>query len=442
MPIDPTLKSVLESLEDIGKQLAALNDTPNTAPVEPVQKGVADDPTDIITRRSMSLSDQMELRSKLKTKSTAELSAMFGIQAQRHDAGIPFDMWANAGGGSVQAAIGADINLSKALDTGGASALIRQDLEPILYELYVREFPAWERFTKEPANGLVHAYNQITNFGDAQFMTELGTVTDDVTTYVRKTSPVAVIATRRGISLKSQFAVTAGGMGYNPEQIELQSGLRAIAHKMQKTIFQGNAEASNSGGTSSDELGLYDANSFTGLRQILNVAKVKNVDPWHATQGDIRAQIDWAAREVMDLGGSVNIIWTTPTNKVTFDLQQDKNIRYMNQFVNVTSGVQTNAVNTVFGLLPIATVPGDSIGVYTTSNADGEFSGNESVSDAYLLDESTITLPYLGSDGPTVLDIPIGISGQLTHLYIMFGMWGMAVKAIPFSNKVRIKQPA
>jgi hypothetical protein len=306
----------------------------------------------------------------------------------------------------------------------------------------VKTFPAWERFSKEPANGLVHAYNQITAYGDAQFMTELGTVTDDVTTYVRKTSPVAVIATRRGISLKSQFAVTAGGMGYNPEQIELQSGLRAIAHKMQKTIFQGNSEATASGGTSADELGQYDANSFTGLRQILNVSKAKNVDPWHTTEGDMRAQFDWAAREVMDLGGSVNIIWTTPTNKVTFDLQQDKNVRYMNQFVNVTPGVQTNAVNTVFGPLPIATVPGDSIGVYDTSNADGTFDGGESVSDAYLLDESTISLPYLGSDGPTVLDIPIGISGQLTHLYIMFGMWGLTVKAIPFSNKVRIKQPA
>ena len=440
MALDPMLKSVLETLEDVSKQLAALNEAPNTAPVV---QGVEDGPTpDVPTTRAMSTTDMFELRQKLTSKSTSELMTMFSMQARKQGSGIPFESWANAGGQPLSAAIGRDQELTKLLDTGGASALIRQDLEPLLYALFVKTFPAWERFSKEPANGLVHAYNQITAYGDAQFMTELGTVTDDVTTYVRKTSPVAVIATRRGISLKSQFAVTAGGMGYNPEQIELQSGLRAIAHKMQKTIFQGNAEATNSGGTSSDELGLYDANSFTGLRQILNVAKVKNVDPWHATQGDIRAQIDWAAREVMDLGGSVNIIWTTPTNKVTFDLQQDKNIRYMNQFVNVTPGVQTNAVNTVFGPLPIATVPGDSIGVYTTSNADGEFSGNESVSDAYLLDESTITLPYLGSDGPTVLDIPIGISGQLTHLYIMFGMWGMAVKAIPFSNKVRIKQPA
>jgi hypothetical protein len=435
--MDPMLKSVMETLEDVSKQLAALNSAPNTAPV-----ALEEGPTrELPTSRTMSTGDMYELRQKLTSKTTSELMTMFSMQARKQGSGIPFESWANAGGSPLSAAIGRDQELTKLLDTGGASALIRQDLEPLLYALFVKTFPAWERFSKEPANGLVHAYNQITAYGDAQFMTELGTVTDDVTTYVRKTSPVSVIATRRGISLKSQFAVTAGGMGYNPEQIELQSGLRAIAHKMQKTIFQGNAEATASGGTADDELGLYDANSFTGLRQMLNLSKVKNVDPWHATNGDMRAQFDWAAREVMDLGGSVNIIWTTPTNKVTFDLQQDKNVRYMNSFVNVTPGVQTNAVNTVFGPLPIATVPGDSIGTYHTTNADGEFSGGEEVADAYLLDESTISLPYLGSDGPTVLDIPIGISGQLTHLYIMFGMWGLTCKALPFSNKVRVKQP-
>lgn len=438
MALDPMLKSVLETLEDVSSKLAALNDTPNTAPV---LQGVEDGPTpEAPTSRVMSASDQYELRQKLATKSEAELSHLFSIQARKKDAGIPFEAWAGAGGTAVTTALNGEPELRKLLDTTGATALIRQDLEPLLYALFVKQFPAWERFAKEPANGLVHAYNQITAYGDAQFMTELGTVTDDVTTYTRKTTPVSVLATRRGISLKSQFAVTAGGMGYNPEQIELQSGLRAIAHKMQKTIFQGNGEATASGGTASDELGLYDANSFTGLRQILNVAKAKNVDPTATTPEDMRAALDRAAEEVMNLGGSVNIIYTSPTNKVTFDLQQDANVRYMNSFVNVAPGVLTNAVNTVFGPLPLVSVPGDSIGTYTTSNSDGSFDGNETVGDMYLLDESTISLPYLGSDGPTVLDIPIGISGQLTHLYILFGMWGMAVKAIPFSNKVRVKQ--
>jgi hypothetical protein len=282
--MDPMLKSVMETLEDVSKQLAALNDEPNIAP-----KGVAEEPTrEGPTTRTMSAGDMFELRGKLAGKSQSELMQMFSIQARKSGTGIPFESWANAGGAPMRGAIEQDQELTKLLDTGGASALIRQDLEPLLYALFVKTFPAWERFTKEPANGLVHAYNQITAYGDAQFMTELGTVTDDVTTY-------------------------AGGMGYNPEQIELQSGLRAIAHKMQKTIFQGNATAS--GGTANDEYGLYDANSFTGLRQILNLAKAKNVDPADTTYGDMRAQFDWAAREVMDVGGTVNIIWTTPLHE-------------------------------------------------------------------------------------------------------------------------------
>jgi hypothetical protein len=425
-----TLDSVMDTLADIQRGLLSLNSTPTTALVAPV--GVTDQATPNASRL-LSRADILELRAKLRAKTTSELQALFAMQLSRKDTGVPFDLWANTGGYPVQAALAQNPDLVKALDTSGASALIRQDLEPVLYELFVREFPAFDRFPREPANGLVHAYNQVTSFGDAQFMPELGTVTDDASTYVRKTTNIAIIATRRGVSLKSQFAVLAGGAGYNPEQLELQGGMRAISHRMQKTIFQG--QSTDSGGDSLNELGEYDANSFDGLRSILNSARAKNVDPTAATPEDMRAAIDRAAEEIVEQGGQASIIWNHPHEKVSFDLQQDKNIRYMNSFVDVAPGVQTNAVNTVFGPLPLAVAAGDSIGTYTATT----YSGN-TVRDMYVLDESSISLPYLGSEGPTVLDIPIGISGQLTHLYIMFGMWGLAVKAIPFSNKVRVKQ--
>lgn len=428
-PTEVNYGAVVEELQSLRKSLESLNATPSVAPIAP--KGIESQGTQAPSRY-ISRSDQYALRSQLRTKSTAELHAMFGMQAAVKDQGIPFDYWANSGGGAVQAALQSDPLLTKALDTGGATALIRQDLEPVLYELFVREFPAYDRFPKEPANGLVHAFNQITAYGDAVFMSELGTVTDDTSTYVRQTTNVAILATRRGISLKSQFAVIQGGAGYNPEQLELTGGLRSIAHKMQKQIFQG--DSTDSSGTSADEIGAYDANAFDGLRKILNTSRAKDVDPTAGTPEDIRKAIDQAATEVMQQGGRTSIIWCRPEDKITFDFQQDKNVRYMGpgNLVNVGVGVVTNAVNTVFGPLPLAVVPGDSIGTYTRSAV--------SRGDMYLLDESTITLPYLGTDGPTVLDIPIGISGQLTHLYIIFGMWGLAVKAIPFSNKVRVHQ--
>jgi hypothetical protein len=437
-PQTPDLHQALESLEEIKQALESLNSSPNVAPLPvapvtaPVVQGVENQATPAFPR-VMSTMDQLEIRSKLRTKSVRELHTMFALQSREQNSGIPFDVWASAGGYTLQSALSRSDNpmLIKALDSSGASALIRQDLEPLLYELFVRQFPAWERFSKEPANGLVHAFNQVTEFGDAKFMTELGTVSDDESVYQRATTPISVIATRRGVSLKSQFATLAGGAGFNPEQLELTGGLRAVAHRMQVTIFQGNATAS--GGTAATEDGLYDANAFDGLRKILNQAQAKNVDPFAGTPEDMRGAIDDAATSVMDGGGQVSVVYTSATNKTLFDKQQDKNVRYIDTQVPIIPGVLTNAVNTIFGPLPLVPVPGDSIGTYAIS-------GPQTVGDMYLLDESSISLPFLGSDGPTVLDIPIGISGQLTHLFIIFGMWGLAVKAVPFSNKVRVFQ--
>jgi hypothetical protein len=242
---------------------------------------------------------------------------------------------------------------------------------------------------------------------------------------------VAILATRRGVSLKEQFAAVQSGGGFNPENLELQGGLRAMAHKMQKTIFQG--QATDSGGTASNELGLYDANGFTGLRSILDTARAVDVDPTTATPEDIRAAIDNASLPMVNAGATASIIYVRPNEKLAFDLQQDKNVRYIEQLRQVTVGMEVVAVNTLFGAVGMVSVPGDSIGHYTRSATD--------VADIYLVDERTISLPYLGSPGPTVLDIPLGISGQLTHLYIIFGMWGLAVKNVFASNKVRVKQP-
>lgn len=417
------LRGILEELEP---QLDAQNTAPRTAPVAP------GDNQDQPPSKYLSMADQLALRASVSKLNDTELWAMFGEQARKRDAGVPVDIWMSAGGRSVYDAMAANPQISHALDSSGATALIRQDLEPLLYELYIREFPAWGRFRKEPANGLVHAWNRQTGFGDAKFMTELGTVTDDVSAYERKTAPISILATRRGVSIKGQWGTLAGGAGFNPEQLELRAGLRAMAHRMQVTIFQGNATVSS--GTAADENGAYDANSFDGLRKLLAGGENTpvNVDPTAATPEDMRKAFNDATISAMQLAGNPRIIYIDPIAKGQFDVQQDANTRYNLPLSEVAPGVMTNAVNTANGALPLFVVPGDSIGTYT-------FSGN-TVSDAYVLDESAISIPYLGSEGPTVLDIPPGISGQLTHLFIVFGMWTLAVKAEQFQNKVRIRR--
>jgi hypothetical protein len=430
-----------ETMESIQKTLISMNETPRVAAAAASQ-GVAEGFTREAPRQLLNAKQMFEMRQELRSKSTPELMYLFSEQARQKNTGVPIDAWLNRAGYAAQErynGLGGEITddmTRKALDTGGAAALIRQDLEPILYELYVRQFPAFDRFTKEPANGLTHTFQQITNFGGAEFMGELGTVVDDKSTYVRQTTNVAIIATRRGISLKSQYAITAGGMSFNAEQLELQGGLRAMSLRMQQALFGGNG--TDSGGTADNELGLFDANGFTGLRTILNTGRAKNVDPATLpdTTGSIRGAVDNATVEIVQSGGTVpSIAWVNPWDQNTFNEQQDAKTRIVvpNQ-IQIGVGVTARGVNTIAGEVPFAIVPGNSIADYHSS----EYSNNK-VRDMYLLDESSISMPFLGTDGPTVLDIPIGISGQLTHMFIIFGMWGLAVKAPQFSNKVRIK---
>lgn len=445
--LTPELKDLYtrskDAHEDLVRSLDKLSDT--AAPVDPATvKAVADAPASNIG--PISISDRVLVRSRLREinhrpDGEQMLWSMFAEQAARKDVGVPFHDWLNKGGYSTQAAFEGisrqvDPSVMKALDSTGAAALIRQDLEPFLYELYVRNFPAFDRMRKVPANGLVHAFNQITSYGDAEFMAELGTVTDDKSVYNRATTNIAIAATRRGVSLKSQFAVVQGGAGYNPEMLELRGGLRAVAHKVQKQLFSGTS--TESGGTINNEYGIYEPNGFDGLRYLkraegtaYDVAPLTNP----TTTGAIRSALNYAAVQTVQNGGSPTIIWAHPEDKALFDQQQDPNVRYMEPLTNVAPGVVTNVVNTVNGPLPIAIVPGDSISTYSYTG-----SGFTTARDMYILDEQGISIPFLGAEGPTVLDIPMGIAGQLTHMYVIFGMWGLALEAPTWQQKVRIKQ--
>jgi len=439
------LRSVAETNEKIGGYLERLNAAPLETSIQtnvPTQT-VGDTQSQMPVRRGLlSNEERAFLHAELSKKSDAEISAMFSAQMRKRDAGVGLDNWLGAGGYTLQNALGMmqsdhlDLDVAKAIDTSGVSVLIRQDLEPLLYQVFVRQFPFYDRMGKEPANGLIHAFNRVTAYGSASFMPELGTVTDDKSTYERASTNVAIIATRRGVTLKSQFAVAAGGMAWSPEAIEMQGGLRAIAHKMQQTIFSG--QAADSGGLTSNELGLYDADGFTGLRSILNSGRVKNVDPATSptTTGNVRRAVDAAILEAIQTGATGPWeIWSHPSEKITFDEQQDANIRILEASQRGASvGVVTQAVNTLAGQIGWNIVPGDSIGSYTATT----YSSN-SVRDVYLVQPDGMSLPFLGTPGPTVLEIPVGISGQLTRLFIIFMMNGLAVKVPQFSNKIRVK---
>lgn len=445
------LRGVQETNEKIGSLLERMNTAPLDTSIQtstPVAT-IGDVPQTNFRRGSLSPEERVYMSSELSHRSDAEISMLVSSAMRKRDAGVPLDHWLAAGGYTLQNALGEmqsnhlDLDVAKAIDTSGVSVLIRQDLEPLLYQVFIRQFPFYDRMGKEPANGLIHAFNRITAYGTASFMPELGTVTDDKSTYERASTNIAILATRRGVTLKSQFAVAAGGMAWSPEAIEMQGGLRAIAHKMQQTIFGG--QAADSGGLDSNELGLYDADGFTGLRHILNSGRAKNVDPSGYDFTDpttyagsqVRKAVDAALLEAIQTGASGPWeIWSHPQEKITFDEQQDATVRILEASQRGASiGVVTQAVNTIAGQIGWNIVPGDSISNYTATST---YSGYN-VRDVYMVDPNGMSLPFLGTPGPTVLEIPVGISGQLTRLFIIFMMNGLAVKVPQFSNKLRVK---
>lgn len=422
------LKGVLATLDEFGSTFDKANDQPSTA--QNITKGVGDGVT---TQPSMthilSGSDRLYMQRQLMKLSEPEVFELFRLQMGKR-AGVPLEQWMTP---SLGAALAADPVISRALDTTGGAALIRQDLEPMLYTVFVKAWPAYDRFAKEQANGLVHTWNQITSYGSAAYLPELGTVTDDTAVYERQTTNIAGLATRRGVTFKEQLAVPAGGMSWDAQRLEIQQGLRAMINTTQHTIFQG--QASNSGGTASNELGLYDPNAFTGLRSILNTGNAVNFSPYLTSAPDTFVNaIDDATVPITDAGGNPNIVYMRAKERNQYNKQQVQFQRFVNT-TEVVPGIMTEAIASSVGLLPIVQVPGDSIGHYTAST----FSDKD-VADVYVLDDSTISLPYLGSPGPSVLEIPPGVSGQLSRLFIIWYYAGMAVKVIPFSNKARANQ--
>lgn len=445
------LKSIAAVNEQIGDALSHLNDTPGSAsPVPDTMRkaleapGVdAQTPAATTIRRAIMNRDQLDdMKAKVKGLDTRSLHGLFAKQASRRDTGVPLFNWLSSGGGSLQARFDGihsevDLDIAKAIDTGSAAALIRQDLEPILYELFVRQFPLFDRLDRIPANGLVHAFNQMTGYGDANWIGELDTVTDDRGTYVRQFTNVGILATRRGVSLKSQFAVLQGGAGFNPERLELTAGMRAMSSRFQKTILMGNW--TDNTGTLTNEKGPYDQDSFDGWRKIFNTASAVNVDPATSpdTTGSIRRAIDAATIAITEAGGSPSGIYGAPFEQITFNEQQETKERVIvNQSGSgeLTVGERVTRVNTIAGTLPLYGIPGGAVSSYVSP----AYSSN-TVRDLYVVDESAMAIPYLGAEGPTVLQIPIGVTGQLTELFIIFFMGGLAVQAPTWQNKIRVK---
>jgi hypothetical protein len=325
------------------------------------------------------------------------------------------------------------------LDTVAGAPLVRQDLDPILHALYVQNFPGWDRMKKVEANGLSHAFNQITSpDGGAalgsSIIPDLATVNFYASGFARKTAQVAEFAIGRGVGLKELGAVRAGGAPYDVVSTELANGMTQLARDAQFTLFTGNA--SNSSGTASNEGGFYNQFAFDGWRsQIGQYGTFSGNNAIAVDQGSLNLyqSIKNGGAQAANNGGHPTAAFMSYNAKEALDIELAPQQRYpggsLNQ-VDIIPGVRSQAIPFVDGELTIIPCPGTTLGQY--ANAAGV-----PVEDVYVIDEARNYVAWLFAEGWTVLQLPIGYSNDLSERFIVFGLYTLVVAAPLFNAKVR-----
>ncbi len=381
------------------------------------------------------------------------------IKGNKEEFALPAHKWAAMGNAealaqkvSHLATLGNPLGLalSKALDVAAGTALIRTDLEPVLYEAYRRRFPADEIIPRVKSNGVKHNYDQVTDPGAAVLTDELGTTigTNFVNaTYTRNLSTnIAVLTSPRNIGLKLYYSVLQSGMsafnlGMDSNNMEIRHAMRAIADLNQYLIFQGNQTDNVSAGISTEK-GAYNVNGFDGLRLQLKQSATA------ITKGNSQTFVDafdQAVQSVIDEGADSESVWLLMSGKVRRAINREL-FPYSN-FVNGGGGGPINNNLTSAGLLTVAdwrarmvNIPGKlqshGVGWYTFDPG----SGNATYEDGYVLDPEGISLAWLGSPTPQILELPTGTTLNLSTVFIPFLMNGLVVRVLPFNRKVRVPQ--
>jgi hypothetical protein len=420
-----TTREIRERLKDMREQLDKLSQPPEGG-----------DPNADDVRHEGPVTLTQEAREDLQEKFAAwqprdiyKAMAVQAIEGAKHGAGVPFDRYSTA----IESLIARSKQgtpsplVQKLLDSAGAGALIRQDLEPMVHALFVKTFPAYDAIGQKPSNGLVHAYQQVTTPGDADFIGETQVVPSHTSTFVQQTTPIAIVGSERAVSLKSQAAVDAGGMNFNLGQEELENAVTSIIRKIQETTLKGNYQVA--AGTDSTVDGPYDALSFDGFRRVLEANKVLQLsgEPFLNV-------LRHAVREAGDNGGFPTLALLDYRVKDNLENQQIAAWRANAPQVEVAPGLRVNAINTPVGELGLVGVPGRFFGP-TAGYDDG---GGNLVVDVYTLDTSRVSYVYLGSPGITVIELPTAVSGALTRQFIAFSMIGLEVAAPSFCAKAQI----
>ncbi len=330
---------------------------------------------------------------------------------------------------------------NRAADSNTTSPIVAQRLTPEVMKVFVDKFPLFDLIEKEPSNGLSHTYEQQTAFSQTptpHTIPETGTVLDDANVYLRKTTNIMLVAERRGVSLKAQYAgKNAGAPSEDLMARELDGGLLTIARDTQTEMltYQDSDPTST---TATAPNGIFDANGINGLRYILqNQAPPENsvaVDirtPW--TDQRVLTNVRNVVNAITDKGGMPDLIVCSTRGSQAMFADQQAQVRYLQTPTvhQITPGLSVRAISTDAGELPVVVVPGNFIGTWNASTPIYQ--------DVFILQTDTLRIPYLGAPEPTVLRIPIGTDGSLRELVIPFAMYGFAALVPQYLGRLSLQ---
>ena len=263
------------------------------------------------------------------------------------------------------------------------------------------------------------------------YISELGTVVDKTGTYVRKTTNIAVYGQRRGVSFKQQLAVPAGGMPWDSATTGDPERADPDGPRPPEDHFPGAV----------DQLRRHREQRVRPLRRQcvrpacrsqLNLSPDTGVNfsPYLTSSPDTFVKaFNSAITTIADaVGEPPSVVYSRYAELAQLSNQQLSIQRTMDE-TEFVPGVMVPAIMTTAGKLPIVGIPGDAIGHYTATT----YSGYD-VADMYAMNEQQLAVPYLGNPGPSVIEIPPGVSGQLSRLYIVWGMFGLRVSSALHSS--------
>lgn len=314
---------------------------------------------------------------------------------------------------------------------GTQLATIRTDILPHMITGFNTRFPFFDDLPKQDANGLSETWilNSAPGTTNAAFVDDLGTVTADVSTFNLMQSLVPIGLALRGATFRTQMAQTAGGRDYDGLTAvgrELKNGMIGLATLYQTGALQG--ETVQAGKTGADEYGTYSQFGINGLRGVVGKpgAVFNNYYPNSGTNISVAVATSSfedafqnAVAQQVDKGIDPTDLAIYCSGNFHRKLAKEAGaiVRINQDSANGTSyGANVASILAGGCDIPLTIIPGPSIGSYTPTS--GAYNG-VLVEDAYILPKSESYFACLGPHSPWVVEVPMGVAGDLTKRYLV-----------------------